>query len=164
MAQKDSAERIAAEVIRLIPKKIKKNTYSIRPKPILNLENGFYKIYYFLGIGGMGMSALARYFNSKDFRPPAMTAFSQKLLPTCRRKEFKSISTRMWIKFPFRSDIPKTRWWWLLLPFLMICHNLSISERTDLPSKKELKCLVTLPVRHQQSALPGHTEKQQLPL
>ena len=55
--------------------------------------------YYFLGIGGIGMSAIARYFNTKGFAVAGYDRSETKLTIDLQTKEYRLLMMNLSIQF-----------------------------------------------------------------
>lgn len=88
-----------------------------------------YKNFYFLGIGGIGMSAIARYFNAKGFN---VAGYDRKRSKLCEELEAEGIAIHYEDKVEAIANALKTnriRWWFIRLPFRRNTANFNISSR-----------------------------------
>ena len=70
---------------------------------------------YFLGIGGIGMSALARYFKAKGYKVAGYDRTLSALTQKCRLKKKSGLIISMKRKrFRLNSGIKRRRWWYIL--------------------------------------------------
>lgn len=83
---------------------------------------------YFLGIGGIGMSALARYFKAKGYKVAGydrtLSALTQKMQA---EEETGLIISMKRKRFRLNSGIKRRRWWYILRRYPGITGNGLIS-------------------------------------
>lgn len=83
---------------------------------------------YFLGIGGIGMSALARYFKAKGYKVAGydrtLSALTQKMQA---EEEIRLIISMKRKRFRLNSGIKRRRWWYILRRYPGITGNGLIS-------------------------------------
>ena len=81
---------------------------------------------YFLGIGGIGMSALARYFKAKGYKVAGYDRTLSALTQKMKKKSGLIISMKR-KRFRLNSGIKRRRWWYILRRYPGITGNGLIS-------------------------------------
>ena len=83
---------------------------------------------YFLGIGGIGMSALARYFKAKGYKVAGYDRTLSALTQKMQAEEESGLIISMKRKrFRLNSGIKRRRWWYILRRYPGITGNGLIS-------------------------------------